>query len=82
VAVTAAIGAAAGAVFGFLYLTEQGRRIRAEIEPRIDEFVGEVRSLRGTVEKAKAAAQESWQSIADMSAPAGSWEPSKGSRQH
>jgi hypothetical protein len=59
-------GAVAGAAFGYLYLTEAGRRLRVEIEPRIDDFVNEVRRLRGTVEKAKSAADESWRSLNEL----------------
>ncbi|MGE5815268.1 MAG: hypothetical protein ACM36C_12330, partial [Acidobacteriota bacterium] len=62
----AVIGAAAGAVWGFLYLTAGGQRLRAQIEPKLDDFVGEVRRMRGTIEKARAAADEGWQSLNDI----------------
>jgi len=60
------IGAVAGGVWGWLYLTEQGRRIRDQIEPRLDDFIGEISRVRGTVEKARAAADEGWRSLSDM----------------
>lgn len=71
----AVIGAAAGAAWGFLYLTASGRRLRAQIEPKLDDFVGEVRRMRGTIEKARAAADEGWQSLNDItgSRGGGSW---------
>jgi hypothetical protein len=62
------IGAVAGGVWGWLYLTEQGRRIRDQIEPKLDDFIGEISRVRGTVEKARAAADEGWRSLSDMAA--------------
>lgn len=59
-------GAAAGAVVGFLYLTERGQRFRREIEPRLDSFIGEVQQLRGTVMKAREAANEGWRSLGEV----------------
>jgi len=69
------IGAVAGGVWGWLYLTEQGRRIRDQIEPKLDDFIGEISRVRGTVEKARAAADEGWRSLNDMAAgsPGGRW---------
>ena len=60
------LGAVAGGVWGWLYLTEQGRRVRDQIEPKLDDFMGEISRVRGTVEKARAAADEGWRSLADM----------------
>jgi hypothetical protein len=63
---SAVIGAAAGALVGFLYLTERGRRVRFEIEPRLDDFIGELTRLRGTVQKARTAANEGWRSLEEI----------------
>lgn len=63
---SALIGAAAGAVWGFLYLTAGGQRVRAQLEPKLDDFVVELRRMRGTVEKARAAADEGWRSLSDL----------------
>jgi hypothetical protein len=71
-------GAVAGAVVGYLYLTEGGRRFRGEIEPRLDEFIGEMRKLRGAVNKARAAAHEGWQSLAEVAGGEGDWQQSSG----
>ena len=60
------IGAAAGAAWGYLYLTESGRRVRTQIEPKLDDFVGELHRMRGTIDKAKTAASEGWQSLNDL----------------
>ena len=60
------MGAVAGGVWGWLYLTEQGRRVREQIE--LDDFIGEISRVRGTVEKARTAADEGWRSLSDMAA--------------
>ena len=69
------IGAVAGGVWGWLYLTESGRRVRDQIEPRLDDFMTELTRMRGTVEKARTAANEGWRSLTDMTGGAqqGRW---------
>lgn len=69
------MGAAVGAVWGWLYLTEQGRRVRDQIEPKLDDFMREVTRVRGTVEKARTAANESWRSLGELTgqSPQGRW---------
>lgn len=71
VMLSALIGAAAGAVWGFLYLTAGGQRVRAQLEPKLDDFVMELRRMRGTVEKARAAADEGWRSLSDLTSGQG-----------
>jgi hypothetical protein len=60
------LGAVAGGVWGWLYLTENGRRLRRQIEPKLDDFMRELSNVRGTVEKARSAANEGWRSINEM----------------
>jgi len=60
------LGAIAGGVWGWLYLTANGRRIRSQIEPKLDDFMRELAQVRGTVEKAKTAANEGWRSLIEM----------------
>ncbi len=60
------LGAVVGGVWGWLYLTENGRRIRDQIEPRLDDFMQEITRVRGTVEKARTAANEGWRSLSEM----------------
>jgi len=62
------LGAVAGGLWGYLYLTASGRSLRDELEPRIDDFVREVRRARRTVEKARAAADESWHTLNELTA--------------
>jgi hypothetical protein len=60
------LGAVAGGVWGWLYMTENGRRVRDQIEPKLDNFLTELTRMRGTVEKARHAANEGWRSLNDM----------------
>ncbi|MGH9370312.1 MAG: hypothetical protein ACRD15_02140 [Vicinamibacterales bacterium] len=60
------LGAVVGGVWGWLYMTEGGRRVRDQIEPRLDDFMNEIARMRGTVEKARSAANEGWRSLSDM----------------
>jgi hypothetical protein len=69
------VGAVVGGVWGWLYLTQNGVRIRMQIEPKLDDFVRELANVRGTVDKAKTAASEGWRSLNEIagSAPQGRW---------
>lgn len=66
VLVAACVGAVVGGVCGWLYLTESGRQIREQLEPRLDDLIGEMTRVRGTVEKARTAANEGWRSLSDI----------------
>jgi len=73
VVLSAIAGAALGGLAGFLFLTERGRRLRHDLEPRLDEFARELANLQGTVSRARSAATEGWRMVADAGArPAGS----------
>ena len=65
------LGAVLGGVWGWLYLTEHGRRVRDQIEPSIDNLVTEMTRVRGTVDKARAAANEGWRSLSDITSGQG-----------
>jgi hypothetical protein len=60
------LGALVGGLWGWLYLTENGRRIRDQIEPKLDNLVNEIGRVRGTVEKARTAANEGLRSLNDV----------------
>jgi len=76
VLVATCVGAVIGGVWGWLYLTESGRNVREQIEPKLDDLIGEMGRVRGTVEKARAAANEGWRSLSDITGGA----PSRGGR--
>ncbi len=71
------MGAVVGGVGGWLYMTEGGRRVRDQLEPRLDDFMNELTRMRGTVDKARNAANEGWRSLSDMAGgggqPQGRW---------
>lgn len=73
VLMSTALGAVAGAVWGWLYLTENGRRLRDQFEPKLDDFIGEMTRVRGTVDKARSAANEGWRSLSDLTGAQGRW---------
>lgn len=60
------LGAVIGGMWGWLYLTESGRRLRDQIEPKLDDFINEITRVRGTVDKARTAANEGWRSLNEM----------------
>jgi len=60
------LGAVAGGVWGWLYLTANGARVRSQIEPKLDDFIRELGNVRGTVDKAKMAATEGWRSLNEI----------------
>lgn len=60
------LGAVAGGVAGYLYLTEDGRRVRERLGPGMDDVVREVRRLRSTVDSARTATREGWAAIEDL----------------
>ena len=66
VLVASIAGAAIGGLAGYLYLTAGGRRLREELEPRLDEAAQEIRKLRSTVIKAQEVASEGWRSLNEL----------------
>lgn len=65
-------GAVIGGVWGWLYLTESGRRVRDQLEPKLDDFINELTRVRGTVDKAKSAASEGLRSLNEITGSQGS----------
>ena len=64
-------GALAGGVLGYLYLTDEGRRLRERLEPALGNLADEVGNLNTTVGKAVRAADEGLRSIVRPASPAG-----------
>jgi len=54
------VGAALGALAGYLFFTERGRSFRRQLEPALDDFTRELNQFRGTVNKAAGALSEGW----------------------
>ena len=61
----AVLGAAAGSLAGYLFLTEGGRRLRAEWQPRFEDVLRNAAALRDTVERAGVMAGEGWREATD-----------------
>jgi hypothetical protein len=59
----ALVGALVGAGIGWLYMTASGKRLRDQMEPRLDQALREVRRLGDTLNKAQAVASEGWRSL-------------------
>jgi len=53
-------GAALGALAGYLFFTESGRRLRRQVEPVLERFAREVYGFRGAVQRAVEVASEGW----------------------
>ena len=69
----AAVGAAIGGLAGYIFLTERGRVLRDELEPRLDDLLRNVATVRETVERARAAASEGWRAISDAAGEGTRW---------
>lgn len=67
------LGAIAGGLYGWLYMTERGKRVRDQIEPKLDDFMGELTRVRGTVEKARSAANQGWRSLNEVTGGQTRW---------
>jgi hypothetical protein len=72
VALSAIAGAALGGLAGFLFLTDRGRVLRREIEPRLDEFARDLANLQGSVARARSAASEGWRVVRHAAGERGS----------
>jgi gas vesicle protein len=66
VLMSACLGALIGGVAGYLFLTEDGRRVRDRLEPGMDDLLREMRHLRSAAEKARMAAAEGLLTVSDL----------------
>jgi DNA-binding transcriptional LysR family regulator len=60
------LGAAAGLLFGYLFLTDHGRQFRERLGPMLDTWNDELRRLRETADKARSTINEGRDSFAAM----------------
>jgi gas vesicle protein len=63
IAMAIGLGALVGGVAGYLLLTERGRQMRDELEPRLNDVLGEIDKLRQTFESTRTAVSEGWRSF-------------------
>jgi gas vesicle protein len=59
------VGAVVGGVAGYLFFTEQGRSVRRQLEPALEDFARELMSFRATIQKAAGVANEGWKLLND-----------------
>ena len=60
------LGAALGGVVGYLYLTDQGRKVRQEIEPTLDAIAGELQRARDAGDKVRNVAEGGQKTINNL----------------
>jgi len=60
------VGAVIGGMAGYLFFTEEGRRLRRHLEPALDDFARELNSFRSTLNKAGGVASEGWKLLNDV----------------
>jgi gas vesicle protein len=60
------LGAVIGGAIGYLYLTDNGRRFRVEMEPKLDQFAAEFRRLKRTLSTAQEVAADGWRTLSEM----------------
>jgi hypothetical protein len=53
-------GAALGALAGYLFFTEPGRRLRRQLEPALEQFAREVSGFRSSMQRAIGVASQGW----------------------
>jgi hypothetical protein len=63
VALCMGLGALAGGLAGYLLLTERGRELREDLEPRLGELAGEVQKLGSAFDRTRRAVEEGWRSF-------------------
>jgi hypothetical protein len=54
------VGAILGGMAGYMFFTENGRTMRRQLEPAIDDISREIASFRGTLNRAMGVANEGW----------------------
>ena len=60
------LGAALGGAVGYLYLTEQGRHVRGQIEPVLDGIAAELERARVTGDKVREVAREGQRTLNNL----------------
>jgi hypothetical protein len=68
-------GAIVGAFAGYVFFTDEGRTLRRQLEPALDDIARELNSFRHTVEKAAHVASEGWKLLDEAIGETGRQEP-------
>jgi gas vesicle protein len=63
------IGAAVGGFVGFLLFTDRGRALREELEPQLDDFLGEAQRLTAAFERTRQAVKDGLSTLKTEEAP-------------
>jgi len=63
-------GAAVGGVAGWLWLTDDGRRLRARIEPQLQDLAGQALKLRDSASRVQQVARESARTVQEVASRA------------
>ena len=61
-------GAVVGGAAGWLFLTDDGRRLRRDLQPRLDDLAERAMQLRDTAMRAQRAANEGWRALQEVAA--------------
>jgi gas vesicle protein len=61
-------GAVVGGAAGWLFLTDDGRRLRQDLRPRLDDLAERALQLRDTAMRAQRAANEGWRALQKVAA--------------
>jgi gas vesicle protein len=63
-------GAVVGGIAGWLWLTDDGRRLRARIEPQLQELAGQALKLRDSASRVQQVARESARTVQEVASRA------------
>lgn len=63
VAMCVGLGALIGGAAGYLLLTQRGRELREELEPKLGDLAGEVQKLGSAFDRTRRAVEEGWRSF-------------------
>ncbi len=59
-------GAILGSLAGYLLLTRRGEQLRRDMVPQLEQFLGHVKELQAALVQARDVANESWQTLQEL----------------